>query len=256
MEKTSIDYVVISYNRSDLLANLVDSIKEYASLGYSLTIVDNNSTEPGIKEYLWSLKKQGANVIFNQQNFGYAKACNIGISLGKAKYVMVLNNDTEITEELDVSSIRWIEFLENAGILGYLLSDKKGICKGCGVSFQDVLRGWGKPVSEARAEFNVPAIVKYVGGSAMFLKREVWEKVGHFNQEYIFYCEDLHFCKAAGKIGYQTYYVPHIVIHEHEGSLGTSKEASRAVRNSHFSKSLQILKKYYPEEGGICKKSK
>jgi len=249
-----IDIVIVSYNRPDLLDALIDSIRLNTHLPYQIFIVDNASTDITVYPTLaYHACNPDITVVRNAMNIGYSAAVHEGVGRGCRPYLMILNNDTQVTAHWDVTTMNHMANNEDCGALGYMLMDDKGISKGCGVGFNNRLHGWNKPASYVENRYNKPRIVKYVGGSALFTTRETWNTVGGFNREYFFYCEDLQYClDVYSKAGKNVYYIPHKIIHHHEGSLDTSPDAKRANRNTQCTKSLAILKKYYPDEPGLA----
>ena len=251
MKEIGIDIVIVSYELLDELKELIQSILNYTKIEHNIFIVDNASKNKELINYLNRL--ENINVILNNENVGYSKAINQGTNLGKNKYILILNNDTRVTEAYDKASAFFMEKHPSCGVLGYKLVDKSGRCKGCGVTFDNILRGWNKSLDYVDAKYNKPEKVKYVGGSAIFTRRDVFELVGGFNNELRFYCEDLMYSLDSAELGFSTWYIPHIIIHYHEKSLNTSKDATRIKRAEYFTESLRVLKRNYPGEPGIAR---
>lgn len=251
-EKNRLDIVVVSYNVLHLLKRLVESIKAYTLLPYTLTIVDNHSTESGVTEYLLKLSaKEGVNVILNMDNLGYAVATNQGAKSDQSDYLCVFNNDVEIlTKGWEKQAIDFMERSLSVGVVGFKLIGDDGLGKGCGADFNWHLRGWGKFEEYVDRKYNAPNLVLYVGGSAFFVKRNLWNRLGGFDERFHFYNEDADFSFRARKLGFETWYLPIKMKHTHEGCLGTSEESSRTTRNKHFRDSLELWKKLYPKERG------
>jgi len=253
MKEIGIDICIISYELLDELKDLVASIKQNTTLPYTITIVDNASKNKELIDYLKNLASPKVEVIFNRENLGYSKAVNQGVNVGRFPHILILNNDTQTTEAYDKASVSFMQKHKSCGVLGYKLVDKKGRSKGCGVDFNNTLRGWNKSLDYVDAKYSKPEKVKYIGGSAIFTRRDVFESVGGFCEEMRFYCEDLMYCLQAKELGFSTWYIPHIIVHHHEASLDSSKDATRIRRAEYFTKSLRILKKYFPEEPGIAR---
>ena len=85
--------VIVSYNSIGLLENCLFSVqKAMRAIDGEIIIVDNNSND-GSKEYLPS-KFPEAKFIFNNENLGFAKACNQGFKISSGNYILFLNPDT------------------------------------------------------------------------------------------------------------------------------------------------------------------
>ncbi|MDG0814674.1 glycosyltransferase family 2 protein [Cohnella rhizosphaerae] len=94
--------IIPTFNQRELLAKCINSIVRYTEPAYEIIVVDNGSTD-GTAEYLARL---GAIVRHRvlERNLGFAGACNIGLMMAKGRTLMLLNNDTLVTEN-------WLENL-------------------------------------------------------------------------------------------------------------------------------------------------
>ncbi len=95
----SCDIIIPIWNQLKLTRECIESIIKYTDHPYRLILVDNNS-DAGTKEYLRGLKASDPNVLLieNKDNLGYIKAVNIGISSSESEFIVVLNNDTLVTD--------------------------------------------------------------------------------------------------------------------------------------------------------------
>ena len=87
--------VIISYNPDNLIINLYNSIKDQVS---ELIIVDNFTTDEKSKKYLEELKNKGCKIIFNDKNYGIAKALNQGAKYATDngyKWLLTLDQDSK-----------------------------------------------------------------------------------------------------------------------------------------------------------------
>ena len=94
-EKVSI--ILVTYNNLTYTKKCINSIlRNTAYPNYEIVIVDNNSTD-GTKEYLKSLRFDNIKIQLNENNRGFAGGNNDGLELADGKYLILLNNDTEVT---------------------------------------------------------------------------------------------------------------------------------------------------------------
>ncbi len=100
---------------------------------YELIFVDNGSTD-GTGTYLRSLHGK-IKVISNEQNLGFAKACNQGAKAADGKYLLFLNNDTIPQPRWLEEMLRTAESDENIGIVGNKLLHPDGSIQHAGVVF-------------------------------------------------------------------------------------------------------------------------
>lgn len=91
--KTSI--IILTFNQLEYTKKCIESIRKYTTEHqYEIIIVDNHSTD-GTIEWLQSQKK--IKVIYNEENLGFPKGCNQGITVAQGDNILLLNNDTIVT---------------------------------------------------------------------------------------------------------------------------------------------------------------
>lgn len=220
MTKTSI--VILTYNSDRFIGRLINSIKDSNSQDLEIIIVDNASTDNTVKE----VRKFEKNIklIENRQNLGFSKGINIGAGQAQGEYLLFVNPDAELREGNISSMLRVFEENENAGIVGGRLVDKDGkeeksAGKFFGL-FQIILLSLG--LDEAMGvRFSPRKIQKvdFVSGGFMMVRKDLFEKLGGFDENLFMYVEDMELCYRAGKAGFFTYFTPDVVLtHEAHGS--------------------------------------
>jgi GT2 family glycosyltransferase len=93
-----ISIVLLSYNNPEMVKNTIDSILTRTFYpNYELIIVDNKSDQKTI-EVLYSYQSiSQVKLIFNQENYGFAKGNNIGMKEARGDYLVLINNDVIVT---------------------------------------------------------------------------------------------------------------------------------------------------------------
>lgn len=101
--------VIPTYNRCDtLLRPCLDSIIKYTNLHNVEIIVVANGCVDNTKEYINSLPVD-IKLVWIEQACGYPIATNAGMHIATGEYVILLNNDVELTEQLENT---WLTMLE------------------------------------------------------------------------------------------------------------------------------------------------
>ena len=105
---------MINYNGEDLLKKFFPSVNNYTNKNISdIYVIDNYSSDKSL-EFL-NNKYPGVNLIKNKKNYGYAGGYNRGLKNIKSEYVVLLNNDVEVTRNwLDIM----IEKMEENNSIG------------------------------------------------------------------------------------------------------------------------------------------
>ncbi|MEG0984680.1 glycosyltransferase, partial [Algoriella sp.] len=117
--------VIVSYNAPKHLEICLDSCQEaLKNFEGEIIVVDNNSSEI---DFL-SLKKNYPNVnyLLQSENLGFAKANNIGVENALGDYILILNPDTIIPEDIFPKLIDFHQSKEKIGLVGVRLIDTNG----------------------------------------------------------------------------------------------------------------------------------
>jgi len=97
-ESKSIDIIVPTFNNEDFTVKCFESLRKHTNMDYRIIWVDNGSTDESRKKVLDEIIKHKDYLnIWLKDNTGFVKASNIGLNKTKSDYVVLLNNDTEVT---------------------------------------------------------------------------------------------------------------------------------------------------------------
>lgn len=228
--------VILNFKVKEETIRCIASVKKSDYRNIEIIVVDNNSGD-GIEERIKNIK----DVLFIQskENLGYTGGNNLGIKKGLengADYIFVLNPDTEVGKTVIGSLVSEAE-KEQAGIVGpkILFSDKETIWYAGGILDLANVLGRHRGVDEQdKGQYDTIEKTGFVTGGAMFVKSDVFRKIGLFDEKYFMYLEDSDFCYRAKKMGYKILYNPKAVIyHENAKSagLGSSLQDYFITRN-------------------------
>jgi GT2 family glycosyltransferase len=217
---------IVNWNRAN---DTIECLRALASSDYSNyrpLIVDNGSTDGSPDAIRAGFP--AAEVIANQDNLGFARASNIGIvhALKQgADYVLLLNNDTLVSERLLTELVAVGESDPKIGMLVpkiYYHGGERRLWS-AGARWRRfpprvTIIGFGKEDSPA---YSFQREVDYATGCAMLVKREVFERVGMFDPAFFMYHEDYDFSARVRRGGYRIVYVPQAVMwHKVSASTG------------------------------------
>ena len=228
---TVLSIIILSYNTKDLtLACLESIIKQYKNelerKKVEMIVVDNAS-KPEFRiqnsEFRTYVK-----IIRNEDNFGFAKGCNIGAKNAKGKYILFLNSDTEV---LDRGFLKMIELLDKnpkVAILGGKLHNADGTVQPSAGKFYSLfnliimLLGLER-LGFLRSSPNKIQKVDWVSGACMIVRRNIFEKLNGFDEKLFMYIEDMEICFRAKKLDFSTYFYPNLKLkHKSFGSSNRS----------------------------------
>ena len=214
-----------------------------------IIVVDNNSLDDScamVKELFPSVK-----LIANKENSGFSKGNNIGVAEAKGDYLCILNPDTVVAEDTFTKLIQFADSNSNLGIVGCQLIDGKGQflpeskrnIPTPKVSLKKML-GNAKEYYANHVQNESTGKVDILVGAFMWLKKEIYEAVGGFDEAYFMYGEDIDLSYKVIKAGYDNFYFGETTIIHFKGE-STLKDATYAKR---FYGAMQIFyKKHFKQ---------
>ena len=191
--------------------------------GVEVIVADNASDEDVFRSI--SEHNQIRYIRFDE-NIGFGPACNAGAAEARGKYVLFLNNDTQVAPGCIEALIAEAE-KPHVGLVGPKILSMDGSLQeaGCLISRDGsgALVGYGGDPRTPRYNYNRP--VEHVSGAAIMIRRDLFDELGGFDDVFApAYCEDADLSlKVRGK-GLLVVYVADAVIAHHLSK--TTNEAS------------------------------
>jgi GT2 family glycosyltransferase len=268
MESIKVSVIILNYNTKEVTLNCIKSlVKNTKSLNFEIILVDNGSSEKF--QILGSTLSSNYNlqnikVIRNKKNLGFAKANNHGIKIAKGQYVLLLNSDTIIHDDVISGMAKWMDKNPEVGISSCMLKNRDGTVQGTGGYFPTLLRVFSwmtiedlpflerliKPFHPQRSKsfyknsafYQKEREVDWLTGAFLFIRKEVFQNIGLIDEDYFMYTEDTDFCFRAKRAGWKVMYLPKWSI-THLG--GASSTAEFPIISEYNGVKL-FYKKHYP----------
>ena len=227
MPRVSIQ-IPTTINGFPYLAQLMPQLRQEAKESDAEIIIVDNNSKDGTMNYLSNYE---CTVKVNIANLGFAKAHNQAAKIAQGEYLLLLNNDTQITPGFINTMVGTFEQDPKIGIVGCLiyLMDKK-LVQHAGVMFTQAYvpyeLGLEIPSVAPGIPLNDPRIwsireVPSVTFACVMIKRQVWDEVGGLDEEYINGWEDTDFVLKAKEKGWKVWYNGKAVIkHKKHGTFG------------------------------------
>jgi len=190
--------LILNYNRKK---ETLKCLKLFNKPDYlkNIIVIDNGSQDNSVNAISGNYPK--IKIIENKQNLGFSKGMNVGIKydLEKgAEKILLLNNDIEFTPKSFRALIN-----SEGNIVGPVLQFERN-----GETVYDFGGHFNKFTGRTyHEETTVRNKIKarnldYVSGAVILIKREVFEKIGLFDERFFLYYEDADFCYRAKKAGF------------------------------------------------------
>lgn len=243
--KTDISIIIPNYRSKRYLEENIFSIsnKIEPQVQAEIIIVNNDK-----KENLEDIKNRFSNiqVIDHGKNIGFGAAINLGAKKASGEYLFFLNPDCKIISQNIKKVINEFKIDRNVGIIG---SQLRGIdnrvqkwIAGTEMTMLDLIRNnLGFPSSRKIWISKHKIKSHWVSGAAMFIKKELFDKLGGFDKEFFMYFEDVDLCKRVRKAGKDVYFFPDFKV-RHLG--GGSCENKENQKKNYFSSQRYYFKKH------------
>ena len=236
--------VIVSYNTKELLGRCIKSIvKLTKGIEYEITLVNNASTD-GSRDIVKKLsKRKKITLINNSKNLGFGQANNVGIKRSCGKYILLLNSDTKVNDNVLGEMIEWMNNKPSVGIATCALKYPDGRVQATGGYFPTlpkvffwmlfiddipVLDGVIKPFHPMHGHlpflkgeqfYKKEREIDWITGAFMLVRKEVFGEVGGFDKDYFMYTEETDLCYRVKRAGWKVWFIPKWdVIHVGGGS--------------------------------------
>jgi GT2 family glycosyltransferase len=261
-----IGFVILNYNTWEMTIRCVESIFKTCKQNYTIYIVDNGSINDSY-HFLKEQYRNNKNVkVINNENLGYAKGNNVGIRYAMKDghdIITITNNDVIFLDESIDHMFTFLEKSQNAAVLSpYILSPEgelqnlpslKPIKPLDYLLYNTKLSNFASLNKKRRynQEYylsgdsirNEPIPIYKFSGCCFMARREMFEKIGLFDENTFLYYEEDILCYKMNKSGYKAYFLPDSKIIHHHG-LTTGKD-NLFVDTEMFKSEMYFLSRCY-----------
>jgi len=216
--------IIVSYNSSSFLELCLHSVAKAISqleIESEVIVVDNSSSDDSCE--VLNNKFSFVKLIQNDENIGFSKANNLGVSKAKGKYICILNPDTVLQENTFDKILKFYKSNIKVGFVGcqmidgngMFLKESKRVIPSIFSSFMKVL-GISKFYYSA-LDKDKRGYIDILAGAFMFVEKTIYDSVKGFDEDYFMYGEDIDLSYKALKKGYSNYYLGDVKIIHFKG---------------------------------------
>lgn len=220
-----VSIIIPTTDHISLLKQCLTSIEAHTRYpSYEVVLVDSGSQAKETLDYYAELKnQQDIHILYNKKNFNFSGALNLGARHAQGEIFLFLNNDTEIIEPGWLTElVRWADRPE-VGVVGGKLLFPNGTIQHAGIVFG--LEGHASHVFGGEEEGQTGAFGSVdwyrnymaVTAACMAIRRDVFEEIGGFDEDYLLVFSDIELCLRAYQAGYRLVYTPYTRLIHHEG---------------------------------------
>lgn len=178
-------------------------------------VVDNGSTDRVVELERWF---ENIVVIREPAALGYTKACNLGAGVARGRNLLFMNNDMEVSPDAIYFACETVD-APDVGAAGGRIVQTNGVLQEAGNTiWQDgSTKGDGRDDDPTHARYMYPRDVDYCSGCFLIVKRELFEELDGFSEEFSpGYYEETDLCARLWQLGKRVVYDPRIVVIHYE----------------------------------------
>ena len=260
-----VSIIIVSYNVKLFLEQTIISVLSSTGINLDVIVIDNNSADGSVE--MVKNRFPEVNLMENDTNAGFAKACNQGISIAESKYVLFLNPDTVIEKDTIHNCFTFAEQHTDVGAIGVQMLDGAGqYLEESKRAFPTPLRALFKtsglsklfPNSKLFSAYNLGHIskddqidVEVLCGAFMFIRKKVLDEIGGFDESYFMYGEDIDLSYRIINAGHRICYLGHNKIIHYKGQ-STNRDGNSYINNFYGAMNI-FASKHLAERSSMLK---
>jgi len=243
-ESKKLSVLIVNFASASYLENCIASIycKFSDFLSWEVIIINND------KEDISKLSLDFSNIkILNSSgNTGFGSGINMGAKEACGEFLLTLNPDTEIISENIKNVLDEFSKDDKIGIISGKIISKKGVVEpwsaGKELTFFDLILN-NAGFSRSRNIWNSPKKIEcdWTTGTALFIKKDLFDKLGGFDENFFMYFEDMDLCKRMRNLGKKVVFFPEFEIYHSSGQSYVDK----TLQKKHYYDSMEYYFKKY-----------
>jgi len=207
--------VIVTCNSEQYILDCLNSVEKAArELRHEIFLIDNKSTDQTktvVKGF-----KNAVTLLENSENYGFAKAVNMGLERSSGDFILLLNPDVMIQSGSLHPMIDFMRDHPEMGICGCKLLNRDGSLQYSKGSFPTLFSILYRMVLPRRMRkydlwgYDKTGKCNWVTGAFMLIRDRLIGDIGRLDEKYFMYYEDMDFCLQAHKKGWEVYFYPEI----------------------------------------------
>lgn len=233
----TITVIIPNWNREDLLRGCLQSLAEQTE-PCQVLVVDNGSTDGSVQ--MVRLTFPNVQILELGANLGFARAVNHGIQEVKTHYVALLNNDTKADPHWIAAALQAFSTYPDHWFFASRMVDfyDPNVLDSAGDCYSRTGMPYKRGAGESSNHYREVEPVLGASAGAAFYRRELFDRIGLFDEGFHMYLEDVDLSMRAQLTGYPCLYVPAAVVHHIEAASDPDRGSAPLprTRRGYYSK--------------------
>jgi len=227
-DRPDVSIIVVSFNTCDVTRRCLQHVQEYATeVRHEVYVVDNASTDGSAdmvaRDFPW------VHLIRMSENKGFAAGNNVAIKKASGRYLLLLNSDAFLNQGVLADTIHYMDRNPATGVLGCKLTCPDGSMQASArmlpSALNKILHVTGLAARFPKSPFfgrvdytwwnhSEPRSVGWVVGAYFLIRASMTKEVGFIDERYFLYFEEIDYCLAVRKAGWDVVFYPYAeVVH-------------------------------------------
>lgn len=221
-----VSIIILSYNTEELTKRCLTAVFAHLKKGtFEVIVVDNNSADGSVNMIKNDFPQ--VRLMANDKNIGFAAGCNLGAKDAVGQYLLFLNSDIELEKDILPDLLTVFEKHSEAGVVGCQLVHTDGSPQRSYGEFYALGSVFRLLFGGEKAElkrFTATGVQKvdWVSGGCLVIKKDLFEAIEGFDDNFFMYIEDMELCYRVREKGSAVYFSPEIHV-KHVGQGSSNK---------------------------------
>jgi len=242
LDRLDLSVIIVNWNTRHMIGDCIASaMASLGTLTAQIIVIDNASTD-GSPEMI-SRRFPQVHLIANDTNRGLAAANNQGMRIARGRYMLLLNPDTVVLDDVLERTVAYARRHPRAGVVGCQVMESADTIQRTCFRFPSPIntllwvtgaiacfpRSWlAKRASYGRWTREDDRDVDVVSGMFMLVRREALDEVGLMDEDYFVFAEEADWCYRFRKAGWRCVFAPvGRILHVDGGSKSTEQASVR-----------------------------
>lgn len=259
LEKPKISILIPNKDHVEDLKRCINSILEKSSYeDYEILVIENNSQKEETFGYYEALQQHPSiRVLTFEGPFNYAAINNFAAAHAAGKYLVLLNNDTEVVTRSWLEELLMYAQREDVGAVGCML-----YYGDYSIQHAGIVIGLGAHRTAGHTHYKMPKDnlgymgrlcyaqnVTAVTGACLMVSKARWEEMGGLNEEFAVALNDVDFCLRLREAGYLNVFTPFAELFHYESkSRGLDTEEISAANAKRYEEESALFRERWKKQ--------